>query len=274
MTTTAQRATAFHALHRDGLLLLPNAWDAGSARLAQAAGARAIATSSAAVAWDHGWPDGDRLPVELLVQTVRAIAGATDLPLTVDIEGGYSDEPSEVGALVTRVIEAGAVGINIEDGSKDPALLAAKIAAARTAAHDENVDLFINARIDTWLRGLAPAGERVRETLARAARYEAAGANGLFAPGVTDAAEIAALVAGSRLPLNVLAWSGLPEADRLRALGVRRLSAGSAISEAMHGAVLAMMRGFLANGRVDTPGVPAATYGELQAAMARGGAAA
>jgi 2-methylisocitrate lyase-like PEP mutase family enzyme len=272
MTTPAARAAAFHALHHDGLLLLPNAWDAGSARLAHAAGARAIATSSAAVAWAHGWPDGDKLPLELLLQTVAAVAGAVELPVTVDIEGGYSDDPAAVGALVARAIEAGAVGINLEDGSKPPALLAAKITSARAAATAAGVDLYINARIDVWLRGLAPAGERVRETLARAALYEAAGASGLFAPGITDEAEIAALVAGSRLPVNVMARDALPAADRLRALGVRRLSAGSAISEAMHGAVLALMRDFMASGRVQAQGFKAATYGEVQALMARGGA--
>ena len=266
---TQTLATRFHALHADGLLRLPNAWDAGSARLAQAAGARAIATSSAAVAWAHGWPDGDLLPVELLLQTTRAVAGATDLPVTMDIEGGYSDEPARVGELVTALIEAGAVGINIEDGSKDPALLCAKIAAARAAADKAGVALFVNARIDVWLRGLAPAGERVAETLARAARYRAAGANGLFAPGITDTDEIAALVAGTDLPVNVLAWTGLPDADRLQALGVRRLSAGSAISEAMHGHVLAMMREFVATGRVDTASSKPATYGEVQAMMTR-----
>ncbi len=262
-------ATHFHALHADGLLLLANAWDAGSARLAQAAGARAIATSSAAVAWAHGWPDGDQLPVELLLQTTRAVAGATDLPVTIDIEGGYSDEPARVGELVAALLDAGAVGINIEDGSKDPALLCAKIAAARAAANAAGVDLYINARIDVWLRGLAAPAQRVAETLARAARYRAAGASGLFAPGVVDAQEIAGLVAGSDMPLNVLAWNGLPDADRLRALGVRRLSAGSAISEAMHGFVLAMMREFVATGRVDAGGRAASTYGDVQALMAR-----
>src|SRR5947209_19572368 len=121
----------FHALHAAGLLRLANAWDAGSARLARSAGARAIATSSAAVAWANGWPDGDVLPHELLLATVRAIAGAVDVPLSVDCEGGYSDDPMRVGELVSAVVGAGAVGINIEDGSATPELLCAKIAAAR-----------------------------------------------------------------------------------------------------------------------------------------------
>ena len=261
-------ADRFHALHADGLLLLANAWDAGSARLARAAGSPAVATSSAAVAWAHGWPDGDALPVHLVLETTRAVADAVDVPVTVDIEGGYSDDPIRVGDLVSALVGAGAVGINIEDGSGDPALLAAKIAAARKAAVAHGVDLYVNARTDVWLRALAAPARRVEEALARAARYRAAGANGLFAPGVTDAGEIAALVAGAAMPINVLAWSGLPDIDGLRSLGVRRLSAGSAISEAMHGAVLGMMREFLATGRLDASGPATLSYGELQALMA------
>jgi 2-methylisocitrate lyase-like PEP mutase family enzyme len=264
-----QLADRFHALHADGLLLLANAWDAGSARLADAAGAQAVATSSAAVAWAHGWPDGDVLPAQRVRETTQAVADAVDLPLTVDIEGGYSDEPEHVGELVAALIDAGAVGINIEDGGGEPALLAAKIAAARRAATACGVNLFINARTDVWLRALAPQARRVAEALERAARYRDAGASGLFVPGITDAGEIAAVVAGTSMPVNVLAWSGLPEVDRLRALGVRRLSAGSAISEAMHGLVLGMMREFLASGRLDAGVQAPLTYGDVQALMMR-----
>ena len=262
-------ARRFHRLHADGMLLLANAWDAGSARLAQAAGARAVATSSAAVAWAHGWPDGDALPVELVLQTVRAVADAVDLPVTVDIEGGYADDPVRVGELVSRVIAAGAVGINIEDGAGEPALLAAKIAAARSAAVDSGVDLYINARTDVWLRGLAEPAQRVAETLARAARYRDAGASGLFVPGITDAGDIAALVRGCGMPLNVLAWTGLPDAAQLRSLGVRRFSAGSAISEAMQGLVLGMMRQFVSAGTLEGGELAPLAYGSVQALMAR-----
>ena len=262
-------ATRFHELHADGLLLLANAWDAGTARLAQAAGARAVATSSAAVAWAHGWPDGDALPIELVLQTTRAVAGAVDVPVTVDIEGGYSDDPARVGELVAQLVGAGAVGINIEDGGGAPALLADKIAAARAAAAAQGVDLFINARTDVWLRGLADPAARVSEALARAARYRAAGASGLFAPGITDEGEIAALVGDCGLPLNVLAWTGLPDAARLRSLGVRRLSAGSAISEATQGLVLGMMKQFLADGSLDGGDTSPLAYSAVQALMAR-----
>lgn len=113
-------ADAFHALHAQGLLILPNAWDAGSARLVESLGAKAVATSSAAVAWSHGYPDGDFLPLERLVATTTAIARVLRVPLSVDIEGGYSDQPAAVGDVVARVIDAGAVGINLEDGGADP----------------------------------------------------------------------------------------------------------------------------------------------------------
>ncbi len=266
---TAAHATRFHALHADGLLLLPNAWDAGSARLAQAAGAHAIATSSAAVAWAHGWPDGDALPVELVLQTVRAIVGAVDVPVTVDIEGGYSDDPAAVGELVEQVIEAGAVGINIEDGGGEPALLAAKIDAARAAADEAGIALYINARTDVWLRALVPPPARAGEALRRAAQYRAAGASGLFPAGIVEAEDIVTVVKGAEMPVNVLAWPGMMDVVRLREIGVRRYSAGSAISEAMHGLVGAMMREFLASGRLATEFKPA-SYGEVQALMKRG----
>ena len=268
-TELATLATLFHGLHADGLLRLPNAWDAGTARLARDAGARAVATSSAAVAWAHGWPDGDALPIELLLQTVRAIAGAVDVPVTVDIEGGYSDDPARVGELVSAAIDAGGVGINIEDGAADPALLCAKIAAARAAAKGRGVDLFINARTDVFLRGLAPAGERAAEVARREALYRAAGASGIFAPGIADDADIAAVVAAVRLPLNVMARPTI-DPSRLQALGVRRYSAGSSISEAVLGLAHAMMREFVATGRVDALGVKPMGYSDLNAVMKRG----
>jgi len=265
----AARAAAFHALHAENLLLLANAWDAGSARLAQAAGARAIATSSAAVAWAHGWPDGDALPAELLLHTVHGIAGAVDVPVSADIEGGYSDDPARVGELVGRVLEAGAVGINIEDGADDPALLCAKIAAARAEAQARGVGLYINARTDVWLRGLASPERRAEEAVRRGGLYREAGASGLFVPGITSEADIAAVVKGVSMPVNVMARPALPELERLRALGVRRYSAGSSIGETVNALALAMMRDFLATGRVQTYGVPALSYPELNALMKR-----
>src|SRR5262245_54553461 len=178
MTTgTAERAREFHRLHGEGLLVLANVWDAGSARLVESLGAKALATSSAALAWTHGYADGDLLPVRLLVGTVAAITRVTKLPLTVDVEGGYSGDPAAVGEAVAEVIDAGGVGINLEDGAGSPDLLCAKIERAKAAGERLGVDLFVNARTDVYLRGLEPADRRVDETLARAERYRAAGAD-------------------------------------------------------------------------------------------------
>ncbi|HYD80118.1 MAG TPA: isocitrate lyase/phosphoenolpyruvate mutase family protein, partial [Paucimonas sp.] len=139
-----RRDTRFRKLHEEGLLLLANVWDAGGARIVERLGAKAIATSSAAVAWSHGHADGDKLPRRLLLATTAAIAQAVQVPLTVDIEGGYSDDPRQVAELVAAVADAGAVGINIEDGRDAPDLLCRKIEAAKQAAQACGIDLFVN----------------------------------------------------------------------------------------------------------------------------------
>jgi len=259
--------TLFQDLHHSGLLMLANCWDGGSARIAAQTGAKALATSSAAVAWAHGYGDRSLLPTALLRETVRDILHASALPLTVDIEDGYSSDPEVVGQLVGQLLEAGVVGINIEDGSDAPELLARKIAACRSAADAAGVKLFINARCDVYLRSLAePGAPRVAETLRRAALYQQAGASGLFAPGVTDEGEIAALAQGTTMPLNVLARVNLASPARLAELGVRRLSAGSAPAEAMMGRLRAHMERFYQTGAIDDE--QALSYGALNELMA------
>src|SRR5258708_28943685 len=146
----------FRKLHEGPeILLLPNAWDAGSARLIESLGAKAIATTSAGLAWSRGYPDGDTLPVEQLLATVNEIIRVIRVPLTVDIEGGYSDDPVAVGELTRRVIDAGAVGINIEDGAGPPNLLCRKIGVVRPSAVSANVHFVINALTDVYLRNSA-----------------------------------------------------------------------------------------------------------------------
>jgi 2-methylisocitrate lyase-like PEP mutase family enzyme len=147
-------ATQFHQLHQQGLLILTNVADATGARLVEHLGGKAVATSSAAVAWAHGYPDGNALPLERLVSTVESIARVISIPLTVDVEAGYSDDLGRVAEVLDAVIAAGAVGINIEDGSTDPELLARKIEVARQVANKRNVQLFINARTDVYLKAL------------------------------------------------------------------------------------------------------------------------
>jgi 2-methylisocitrate lyase-like PEP mutase family enzyme len=270
MSARAEIAAAFHRLHEGPEpLLLSNAWDAGSARLMESLGAKAVATTSAGVAWTHGYPDGDVLPVRMLLSTVVAITRAIRVPLTVDVEGGYSDEPSAVEETVARVVEAGAVGINIEDGSTTPDLLCLKIERAKRAGNHFGIDLFVNARTDVYLRGLAPEDKRVPETLARAKLYREAGASGIFVPGLREPAEIRAVAADAGLPLNVMAWPGLPPAAELARLGVRRLSAGSGISQALWGKAAALAADFLKSGKSEPLGEGAMAYPAINALFAQ-----
>ena len=238
----------FRSLHHgDALLLLPNAWDAGSARLIESVGAKAVATTSAGLAWSRGYADGEALPVKHLLAAVREIARVIEVPLSIDIESGYSDDPSEVAQLVTEAIDAGVAGINIEDGAGDPELLYAKIEAARQSATSADVDLFINARTDVYLRSLAEGHAAVAEVIRRSNQYRAAGCDGLFVPALADPAAIAAIAAAvDPLPLNIMLVPGLPSTDVLRARGVRRLSTGPAIAQAVLGSTSRLATDFLA----------------------------
>ena len=268
--TSRQRdpGNRFHELHREGLLLLPNAWDAGSARLVESLGAKAIATTSAGVAWSHGYPDGDFLPVPRLSATVAEITRVVSVPVSTDIEGGYSNDPAVVGETVAAVVGAGAVGINIEDGTREPDLLCAKIERAKEAGLRLGIDVFVNARTDVYLRALAPPDRRLDETLARAERYRAAGADGIFVPGVTDAPAIRAIAAAVGLPLNVLTRPGLPPAAELEALGVRRLSAGSWLASAALATVAARASEFLRSGASEPLVAGAMPYADANALLA------
>jgi 2-methylisocitrate lyase-like PEP mutase family enzyme len=242
-------ANLFKSLHSGAeILVLPNAWDAASARLLQEIGARAVATSSAAVAWSHGYADGDRLPVPLLLASIRAMARVISVPLTADIEGGYSDDPSTVGETVGAVMDAGAVGVNLEDGRGSPDLLCAKIRAARMAAEKRGGGLFINARTDVYLHRLAEGEAALEEALTRAQRYREAGADGIFVPSPTEDAVISALAWGVGLPLNVMARAGVSPVDRLSTLGVRRLSSATGLFRAAFSALAVAGRDFLGNG--------------------------
>ena len=222
------KAEQFGVLHAGPeILILPNAWDAASAAIMEDAGAKAVATSSAAVAWAHGYADGDTLPIPKLLTTIETVSRVVKVPVTADIEGGFTDDLGELGDIIAAVIEAGAVGINLEDGSRDPDLHARKVAAARKAAEQAGVPLFINARIDVYLRGLAQGDAAYDETLARAEKYQAAGASGIFVPGPSDNDLIGRLAKAIALPLNIMLLPALAPAAKLQALGVRRVSSGA-----------------------------------------------
>ncbi|MBO9710137.1 MAG: isocitrate lyase/phosphoenolpyruvate mutase family protein [Caulobacter sp.] len=253
-------AARFHALHAGpAVLVLPNAWDAASAALMEDAGAQAVATSSAAVAWARGYADGDAVPVDQVVDTVAAIARVVSVPVTADIEGGYTDDPATLAETIRAVVGAGAVGINLEDGRRDPDLHARKIQAARAAAEGAGVDLFINARTDVYLAGLAEGEAAKGETLRRAALYRDAGASGIFVPWPIEADLLAELAAGIALPLNAMGRPGMPTAARLGELGVRRLSSATGPFRAAYGAMLRATATFLSDG--DTTGYATAAEG-------------
>jgi 2-methylisocitrate lyase-like PEP mutase family enzyme len=246
MSQTA-KAEIFRNLHTGAeILVLPNAWDAASAAVMADAGAKAVATSSAAVAWAHGYPDGDALPIEQVIATVAEVVRVVDVPVTADIEGGYTDDLGRLVENVTRVVEAGAVGINLEDGGgRSPELHAAKIEAIKKALGDR---LFVNARTDVYLAGLAEGHAAYSETIARAERYRAAGADGIFVPGPSDADLIGRLAGEIRLPLNVMGWTGVPDAGRLQALGVRRLSSATNPFRVAYAALAKAVEAFVRTG--------------------------
>ncbi len=243
------RAEQFHGLHAGPkILVLPNAWDAASAALMEDAGAKAVATSSAAVAWAHGYADGDVLPRAALVGAVSEIARVIRSPLTADIEGGYTDDLDQLGETITALIGAGAAGINIEDGDRAPELHARKLEAARRAADRAGVPLFINARIDVYLHRLAEGAAALAETLRRAELYRVAGADGIFVPGPAEEPLIGALARGIVLPLNVMSRSGVPPAARLEVLGVRRLSSATGLFRAAFAALGRAAEAYLREG--------------------------
>jgi 2-methylisocitrate lyase-like PEP mutase family enzyme len=230
----AARFRALHARGSDSILVLPNAWDAMTARLVEEAGATAIATTSAGVAWASGYPDGQKIPRETMLDAVRVIARSVRLPVTADVESGYgAGTPEDVAETVRGVLAAGAVGVNLEDApGRDGAPVvsaeehAERIATARAAAREAGVELFINARTDTYVRKLgADDAARFDETVRRARLYVAAGADGIFVP-LAPAEVIGRLAQAIDAPLNVIAGPGSPTIAELRALGVARVSLG------------------------------------------------
>ncbi|MEZ0091118.1 2-methylisocitrate lyase-like PEP mutase family enzyme [Streptacidiphilus sp. EB129] len=273
MTVDQDKAQIFRALHDSAApLALANAWDAASARLVQQAGAPAVATTSAGVAWGLGAADGNRLDRDQAVALIARVAAAVTVPVTADIESGFGATPADVADTVTAVIAAGAVGVNIEDGADDRSGLrpvaeqAERLAAARAAADATGVALYINARIDTYLRAVGEPANRLQETVDRATAYLAAGADGIFAPGVTDPATIAALTAAIDAPLNILAGPGAPSVPELAKLGVARVSLGSAVAEAAYAVVRNATAELLATGTYDAVS-DALPYGDLNSLM-------
>jgi 2-methylisocitrate lyase-like PEP mutase family enzyme len=246
-------------------LLLPNAWDAASASLFQEAGAPAIGTSSASLAWSRGYRDGGALPARELLDAVKGIVRMSKVPVTVDIEDGYSDTPDEVARLAVAIASTGAVGINLEDGAAPPELLARKIDSIRRAL--AGTALFINARTDVYLRGLASADEAPAMAVQRLQLYREAGADGAFVPGLATLPGMQTVAASVTMPLNVMLVPGLPDVAGLGAAGVKRLSIGPAPFLLAYGHARDAVRAFL--GQLATPLLGARLgYAEMNALMA------
>lgn len=229
-----ERAARFLELHRGPrILLLPNAWDAASARLFEEEGFPAIGTTSAGVAYSLGFPDGQQAPFPEMVAAIERIARAVQVSVTADIESGFGESAEEVGENVRAVLEAGAVGVNLEDGREGEdslipiSLHSEKIRSAREAALAAGFALVVNARTDVFLDAIGDPTTRFDEAVARANAYRHAGADCLFVPGVTEAATIERLVRAIDGPLNVLAAAATPPISELERLGVARVSLGS-----------------------------------------------
>jgi len=227
-------AARLRALHQGPpILVLPNAWDAASARVFEAEGFPAIATSSAGVAAALGYPDGGVVPTREMIEAVARIARAVKVPVTADIEHAYGTTPDAVAEVVLRVIAAGAVGINIEDfvpgGTElEPIPLQAdKIKTIAKASATSGVRVVINARTDVFLRALGAPETRLSVAIDRGRAFLAAGADCVFVPGVRDRDTISELVRGIGGPINVLAVKDTPSIGDLEALGVARVSLGS-----------------------------------------------
>lgn len=229
------RATRLLALHhRPDVLVLPNAWDVATARIFAAAGADAVATTSGGIAAALGHPDGEQVPSEAMLAMITRIAGAVTVPVTADIESGYANTSEGVATLIRAVLEAGAVGVNLEDADHhhagpfvDIELHVAKIRAARGAADRAGIPLVINARTDVFLAAAGPQEGRLPCAIRRANAYLDAGADSAFVPGVRDAKTVASLAREVEGPLNILAGPGVPPVADLQALGVARVSVGS-----------------------------------------------
>jgi 2-methylisocitrate lyase-like PEP mutase family enzyme len=230
-----KKADALRALHSATKpLLLPNVWDAASARVVEEAGFPAIATSSGGMAFAHGFADGEKIPADRMITAIAAIAEAVKVPVTADAEAGYGKTPESAAQTARNVIQAGAVGMNFEDATGDPGqpladltLQLERIRAIREVAETLRVPLVLNARTDVYLLQVGDPATRYDETLRRTSAFREAGADCIFVPGLRDAQTIGRLVADLQCPVNILAGSGSPSVAELTSLGVKRISLGS-----------------------------------------------
>ncbi|HEV7731904.1 MAG TPA: isocitrate lyase/phosphoenolpyruvate mutase family protein [Candidatus Binatia bacterium] len=264
------KAERFRALHaRGSFLRLPNAWDVITARVFEDCGFTAIGTTSFGIARAHGYQDGHNDALDCSLAMVRRMASALAVPLTADIEAGYGATPEAVERTGRAFVDAGAVGLNVEDGDgsgglADIALQVERIAALRAAGDAAGVPVFINARTDAYWLDVGLDGARFDLAVARADAYRRAGADGIFVPGLNDPEQLARLVRAVDAPLNVLAGPCTPPIPELIRIGVRRLSLGSGPMRATLGLLRAIGRDLLDRDRA-SPQAAAIPYDEANA---------
>jgi 2-methylisocitrate lyase-like PEP mutase family enzyme len=271
-----EQAEVFRGLHRGpGLLVLPNAWDVVTARLVEAAGFPAVATTSAGIAWALGYPDGERISRDDMLGVVQRIAAAVRVPVTADMEAGYGRRPEDAWATARGVIAAGAIGLNLEDGTPEGTLLDAtlqveRIRAVREAGAAAGVPLVVNARTDAFETQAWTPAERLREAVRRANAYRDAGADCLFVPHVSDADTIGRLARELTGPLNVIAGPPAPALGELARLGVRRASLGQRLTQAALGLVRRVLTELRERGSYGTLADLVLPFAELQRLVAPG----
>ncbi len=277
--TQRDRAEAFRRLHAGpAILVLPNAWDAATARLVEATGFPAIATSSAGVAWALGYADGERISRDEMLAVVRRIASSVRVPVTADMEAGYGPTAEAAAETARGVIAAGAVGLNIEDGTNDGrlvdiALHEDRIRAIREAGAAARVPLVINARTDAFEVRDWSAEDRFTAAVRRANAYHAAGADCLFVPHVSDGDTIGRLAREVAGPLNVIAGPPAPPIPELERLGVRRASLGPRIAQAALGLVRRALTELRERGTYESLTDLVIPFAELQRLVSRAAAA-
>lgn len=269
-TAPTNIAATFRDLCNERSLVLPNAWDAASAVCAARAGAVAIASTSAGVAWAHGVRDGGGLTREQALRALANIARVTDLPVTADLEYGYEEEDPKLADLIKEVLNLGVVGINIEDSHDgdlvNAALQARGIAVIRTTAESAGVDLFINARVDTAFFGPNDTAQRDAECLSRAASYIDAGADGIFVPGIVDLPTVRNLADSLSVPLNIMVGPGSPSVRALLDAGAKRITTGMAGALAAYAHIESVAHELLQHGTYDGLS-PAQDFGQFNTFM-------
>ena len=251
-----KKAELLRALHHaEAPLVLPNIWDAGSAVLAADAGFPAMATASAGVAWAHGRPDGEKLDRGEMLEVVARIANRVRLPLTADMEAGYGTTPADVAETVAKTLEAGAVGINLEDGISyatgtvfEMSAAIERITSARAAAKTAGIHLVINARTDVYFGEQRSITEKFKEAVARANAYLSAGADCAFVIAVRDTTTIAELVREIHGPVNIIAGSPTLDINTLARLGVKRISLAGGLAGNVLGGFKAALEEIRDNG--------------------------